>query len=301
MSLALDTDFQPNHGVPVPVAPGIVRLTAPNTGPLTFTGTNTYLVGEETVVVIDPGPDDDAHFDALLATIAGRSVEAVLITHTHLDHTGLCRRLRSATEAPFLAEGPHRTSRALGPDEINLLDAAADHGFQPDRRLVDGEILETRAGRFIAVATPGHTANHMAFALDGTGLLFSGDHVMAWSTTVVAPPDGSMSDYMASLDRLAVRNDMRYLPGHGGPVEKPAGFLRAMRAHRRMREQAILERLRVGDRHVPEIVAALYRTTPVRLHGAAGLSVLAHLEDLANRHLVRAENGIDIRGRFSLA
>ncbi|WP_427023433.1 MBL fold metallo-hydrolase [Aureimonas ureilytica] len=301
MSLDLDTTFRPEPEQPDEVAPGIFRLTASNSGPMTFTGTNTYLLGTERVVVVDPGPDDERHLEAILRAIAGRPVEAILATHTHLDHTGLCAALKRATGAPLVAEGPHRTSRPLAPGEVNLLDAAADHAFQPDIVLGDGKALETAAGRILGIATPGHTANHMAYALDGHGVLFSGDHVMAWSTTIVAPPDGRMADYMASLDKLMGRTETLYLPGHGGPVERPAAFLRAMRTHRRMREQAILERVRAGDRLVSEMVAAIYRTTPKALHGAAALSVLAHLEDLCERGLLRAPQGVDLAGRFEPA
>ncbi len=301
MSLDLDMDFRPETEQAVPVAPGVVRVTASNSGPMTFTGTNTYLVGTDDLVVIDPGPEDEGHFQALLSAIDGRRVEAILATHTHLDHTGLCRALQSATGAPLVAEGPHRTSRPLQDGEVNLLDAAADHAFRPDIVLGDGATLETKAGTILGIATPGHTANHMAFALEDRGVLFSGDHVMAWATTIVAPPDGRMSDYMRSLDRLAARSDRIYLPGHGGPVEKPAAFLRAMRTHRRMREQAILERVRTGDRHIAEIVRAIYRTTPQALHGAAALSVLAHLEDLCERGLLAAPEGIALNARFEPA
>jgi glyoxylase-like metal-dependent hydrolase (beta-lactamase superfamily II) len=268
---------------------------------MTFTGTNSYLLGTDTLVVIDPGPLDEAHLQALLRAIDGRRVEAILATHTHLDHTGLHAALQKATGAPLVAEGPHRTSRPLGEGEINRLDAAADHAFRPDITLRDGEALETAAGRIVGIATPGHTANHMSFALEDRGLLFSGDHVMAWSTTIVAPPDGRMSDYMASLDKLAARTDALYLPGHGGPVEKPAAFLRATRTHRRMREQAILERVRAGDRSVGAMVSAIYRSTPKALHGAAALSVLAHLEDLCERGLVAAHGGVDLAARFEPA
>lgn len=298
MSLDLDTNFQPEHGRPVSVAPDVVRVTAPNAGPMTFTGTNTYLLGRDALAVIDPGPADERHFEALIRAIAGRPVEMILATHTHLDHTGLCEALKSETGAPLLAEGPHRTSRPLGAGEVNLLDAAADHAFRPDRPLTDGEEIETAAGRITAIATPGHTANHMAFSLESVGVLFPGDHVMAWSTSIVAPPDGRMADYMASLDKLTTRTETLYLPGHGGPITKPSAFVRAMRAHRRMREQAILERVRTGDREISEIVRAIYRSTPPALHGAAALSVLAHLEHLCERGLVATTGEFDLSGRF---
>jgi glyoxylase-like metal-dependent hydrolase (beta-lactamase superfamily II) len=159
--------------------------------------------------------------------------------------------------------------------------------------VIDGDGWAIRA-----IHTPGHAANHAVFALDGAGQLFSGDHVMAWSTTIVAPPGGAMSDYMASLDKLIVRDDARHLPGHGGPVETPAAFMRGLKGHRKMRERAILERLRGGDRTIPEMVAAIYRDTDPRLHGAAGLSVLAHLEDLVARGLAAAEGELAIDGVF---
>ncbi|WP_062211481.1 MBL fold metallo-hydrolase [Aureimonas sp. AU12] len=301
MSLTLDTHFVPAHGEAVPVAPNILRITAPNAGPMTFHGTNSYVVGSTSVVVIDPGPDDPAHLQTLLAAIAGRPVDAILATHTHLDHTGLAHALAAKTGAPLIGEGIHRTSRSLREGERNLLDAAADRSFVPDRRLTDREVAEWPAGRFRAVATPGHTANHMAFALEGTGLLFSGDHVMAWATSVVAPPDGRMADFMTSLDRLLERDDTTYLPGHGGPVERPQAFVRALRTHRRMREGAILARIRAGDRTIPAIVAQIYRSTDPRLHGAAGLSVLAHLEDLAERGLIATEGPVAIDAVFTPA
>ena len=290
MSLEFDTRFDGPHELPVEVAAGVRRLTANNPGPFTFQGTNSYVVGDGSVVVVDPGPDEDGHFEALLAAIAGRPVDAILVTHTHRDHTALVGRLRAATGAPVVAEGPHRATRALQDGEVNAMEAAGDLAFRPDRIARDGEILDFPAGRFEAVATPGHTANHMAFAFGDT--LFSGDHVMVWSTTIVAPPDGAMADYMASLDRLLARDETLVLPGHGGPVRKPKAFMRGLKTHRRMRETAILERLHGGDRTIPEIVAAIYRQTDPRLHGAAGLSVLAHLEDLVAKGAVTTEGPV---------
>ncbi len=288
-TLTFDTVFEPRHGEAIPVAPGVLRVTAANPGPFTFHGTNSYVVGTETLAVIDPGPDDDAHLAALERAIAGRPVSHIFVSHTHRDHSPLARRLAGLTGAVVAAEGPHRPARPLNIGEVNPLDASADHDFAPDTVLGDGDVVSGDGWRFHAVATPGHAANHMCFALEGTGILFSADHVMAWSTSIVAPPDGAMADYMASLERLLVRDDALYLPGHGPALTNPRPFLRGLKAHRRMRERAIVERIAAGDRTIAQIVAAIYASTDSRLHGAAALSVLAHLEDLVARGLVATD------------
>lgn len=295
MAIEFDTSFAPAHGTAVEAAPGVLRVTANNPGPFTFHGTNSYVVGHDTLAVIDPGPDDEAHLAALLSAIAGRPVSHVFVSHTHRDHSPLARRLSEITGATVLAEGPHRAARPLRIGEINPLDASGDTDFVPDRELAEGELVDGDGWAMRTVLTPGHAANHAAFALEGTGILFSADHVMGWSTSIVAPPDGSMSDYMASLDKLILRSDDRvYLPGHGGPVTNPADFVRALRIHRRMREAAILDRLEKGDRTIQEIVRAIYRDTDPRLHGAAGLSVLAHLEDLVTRGAVTSADEVSV-------
>jgi glyoxylase-like metal-dependent hydrolase (beta-lactamase superfamily II) len=238
----------------------------------------------------------------LLRAIDGRPVSHILVSHTHSDHSPLAGRLRDLTGAITLGEGPHRPARPLRLGEINPLDASADTDFMPDQVLADDVLVEGDGWALRAVHTPGHTVNHMAFALEGTGILFSADHVMAWATSIVAPPDGSMAQYMASLDRLLEREDDRvYLPGHGGPVIQPRNFVRGLKTHRRMRERAIIERLSVGDRRISDIVAAIYRDTDPRLHGAAGLSVFAQLEGLIDQGKVVSEGDPSLDGVFVLA
>lgn len=289
MAIDFDTAFEPAYGQAVPVAPGVVRVTVRNPSAFTFHGTNSYIVGTDTLAVIDPGPPDDDHLRALLAAIGGRPVSHIFVSHTHVDHSPLAGRLAAETGATVLAQGPHRPARPLRIGEINPLDASADEDFVPDIALADGERIEGDGWALRAIWTPGHAANHAAFALEGTDILFSADHVMAWSTSIVAPPDGAMADYMASLDKLLARDDRLYLPGHGGPVLQPGPFVRGLKAHRKMRERAIIERLRSGDRTIAGMVAAIYRDIDPRMRGAAALSVLAHLEDLVSRGLVMAE------------
>lgn len=301
MSLNFDREFEPRHGESVEVAPGVRRVTADNGGPFTFRGTNTFIIGERELAVIDPGPDDPAHIEAVIRAIGGRPVSHILVSHTHRDHSPAASALRDATGAPVLAEGPHRASRDLNVGETNPLDASADKDFVPDRQLADGALVHGEGWTLEAVATPGHTANHLAFAFREENILFSADHVMAWSTSVVAPPDGSMGDFMASLDKLLKRGETLYLPAHGGEVRDPQGFVRGLKAHRKMRERAILDRLAKGDTTIAELVAANYRGLDKRLTGAAALSTLAHLEDLVARGLVTTDGHAAIDGRYRLA
>jgi len=296
-----DTSFEPAYGTAVPVAPGVQRLTVNNPSPFTFHGTNSYIVGDRSVAVIDPGPEDEAHFAALMAALEGREVTHIAVSHTHRDHSPLTRRLKEATGAIVVAEGPHRAARPLHAGETNPFAESADSEFRPDIMLGEGDRVEGDGWTLAAVLTPGHTANHAAFALDGTGILFSADHVMAWATSIVAPPDGAMSDYMASLDKLLQRDDRIFFPGHGGPVTDPPAFLRALRTHRRMRERAVLERIKAGDRHIADMVKAIYRETDPRLHGAAGLSVLAHIEDLLEKGLIATEGYPSLAAAYELA
>lgn len=296
--MKLNSAFEARHGEAVNAAPNVKRITAANCGPFTFAGTNTYLIEGTELAVIDPGPDLPAHFEALRSAIGGRSVGGIFITHAHRDHTDMLPRLAELTGAKVYAQGPHRAFRPLRGLETNLLDASADHHFKPGQTLADGETVSGGGWTLEAVHTPGHTASHCAYALREQNILFSGDHVMGWSTSIVAPPDGSMAAYMASLQKLRGRGERLYLPGHGGPVANPKTFVKALIAHRKMRERAILQRLRGGDQLIPGIVAALYREVDPRLHGAAALSVFAHLEHLAEQGRAKAEGEALLTSRY---
>lgn len=298
---AFNRAFDPAYGRAVEITRGICRVTAENPSPYTFHGTNGYLIGNDSLAIIDPGPDDDRHFERLMHIIDGRKLSHILITHTHRDHTPMAHRLKAETGAPIVAEGPHRASRALQNGETNPFKESADLDLVPDIVFRDGDVISAGGFAIEAVHTPGHTANHLAFAVKGTNILFSGDHVMGWSTTMVAPPDGAMSDYMASLEKLLLRKENHYLPGHGGPVKEAHNFVRGIRSHRRMRERAILNRLAAGDHTIAEMVEVIYRTTNKNLHGAASLSVLAHIESLVERGRVSADDGVVLGGRYRLA
>ena len=295
---AFDLEFQPAYGTAVKVAENVQRLTVNNPSAFTFHGTNSYIVGDRSVAVIDPGPEDEAHFQALMRALEGREVTHIFVSHTHRDHSPLAKRLKAATGAITVAEGPHRAARPLHEGERNPFAESADSDFVPDLALGDNETVTGDGWTLTALHTPGHTANHAAFALDRDGIVFSADHVMAWATTIVAPPDGAMSDYMASLDRLLERDDRLFLPGHGGPVNDPAAFMRGLRTHRRMREKAVLTRIKPGDRTIAEMVKVIYRSTDPRLHGAAALSVLAHIEDLIEKGLVKTDGPPSLTGIY---
>ena len=285
-AVPLDRDFEQAPGTTIALSPLVRRIVAPNAGPMTFKGTNTYVVGRGDVAVIDPGPAVPGHVEAILAGLPGERVSAILVTHTHADHSPGARLLKARTGAPIIGCAPHQPFRAPRASEASSTANDLDHA--PDRVLADGECHAGDGFTLEAVATPGHTMNHLAFALPAERVLFSGDHVMAWSTTVVAPPGGSMAAYMASLERLRGRAETVYWPGHGGPLRDPARFVRALHRHRRQREAAILNRLTSGDETITAICRAIYEHLDPRLARPAALSVLAHLEDLEARGMVAA-------------
>jgi glyoxylase-like metal-dependent hydrolase (beta-lactamase superfamily II) len=287
-------------GVVEEVVPGVRRILVDNPSPFTFKGTLSYIVGRGKVAIIDPGPLDEKHIDALLAAVRGETVIHIVITHTHRDHSPAAAPVKAATGAITYGEGPHRPARPLHIGEASRLDASGDMDFRPDVALPDGAVVSGGGWTIEALTTPGHTANHMAFAFKEADLIFSGDHVMAWSTSIVAPPDGAMSDYMASLEKLARRREPIYLPGHGGPVRDAPRFVQSYIHHRQAREVSILRRLGKGAADIATLVRAIYIGIDPRLTGAASLSVLAHLEDLVARGVVATEGIPSIGGTYRL-
>jgi len=271
-------------GIPIQLEPLVTRVLAPNPSPYTFGGTQTYIVGGSDLAVIDPGPDDPDHIDALLRTIAGRPVVAILITHHHRDHSPGSRPLAAATGAPIVGADPHHIASDDG-----RADAAFDTDYAPARVLAEGDEVAGNGWTLRALATPGHTSNHLAYALSESGALFSGDHVMGWATSVISPPDGDMSQYMASLDKLLGRDDRVYYPGHGEAVDSPQRLVRGMLGHRKQREGQILRLLRTAPLTLSAMTARMYVGLDPRLVPAAERSVLAHLFDLRARGLVNEE------------
>ncbi len=276
-------DLKFEYGVLETVSPLIRRIIARNPSPFTAHGTGTYVVGRGKVAIIDPGPDIAAHMDALLQALRGETVERILVTHTHLDHSPAAAAVQRATGAPTHGYGPHGAE--LGP----AVEEGGDRAFVPDHALRDGDVVSGPGWHLAAVHTPGHTSNHLCFALAEEQVLFSGDHVMGWSTSVIAPPDGNMGDYLRSLEKLLRRDDATSCRPMGRRYRIPSPSSRAFIEHRREREAAILARLAAGDREISAMVAAIYTGLDPRLHRAAARSVLAHLIELVAQGRVVSE------------
>ena len=281
-------DFAPAYGVLEPVSPQIRRIVARNPGPFTFKGTNTYVIGHGEVAILDPGPALPEHIEALLGALKGETVTHILVSHTHLDHTAAVPMLKERIGAPTYGFGPHMTEPGLG----------GDPDFAPDEILRDGDAVHGSSWALTALHTPGHAGNHLCFALAEEDALFSADHVMGWSTSIVSPPDGDMAAYFASLERLRGRGDRIYWPGHGPAITEPEPHVEAFIAHRREREAAIVERVAAGDETIESMVAAIYGDLDPLLRPAAARSVLAHLIALVASGVVKSDTPATLNSRY---
>ncbi|MDJ1009618.1 MAG: MBL fold metallo-hydrolase [Paracoccaceae bacterium] len=295
---------KPQVGVAEEVSPGIRRVLAPNPGAMTHWGTNSYLLGSREIAIVDPGPDDPAHRAALLKATGGATVRAILVTHAHRDHSAGAGALAEAVSAPVLAFGTPLDGRSAAMERFTATGGigggeGVDRGFWPDRPLFDGEVVDFGDGRVAALHTPGHFGGHLCFALGD--VLFSGDHVMGWSSTLISPPDGDVRDFLASCARLAARSDRLYLPGHGAPVPEPGERLAWLVAHRHAREREVRAALENGPAGAEAITAAIYDDLPKELFPAAKRNVLAHLLDLHDRGVIRADPAPIVGALWSLA
>ena len=296
-------DMEFEYGTATRLSPLIRRVIAPNPSPFTFHGTGTYILGEGHVAVIDPGPDLPEHVDALRAALAGEEISHILVTHCHLDHSPACRRLREFTDAPTYAYGRHGAGRSMGDDaegEVKV-EEGADLAFVPDREVRHGDVIEGDGWSVECVFTPGHTSNHMCYQLREERALFTGDHVMAWSTSVISPPDGDMSAYMNSLELLLERDDARYWPTHGPAVEDPKGFVQSYIDHRREREAQILQQIGEGRHRIEEMVPRMYAEYPEFMYPAAARSVFAAVLYLVEQGRLTCDPPARIDGEFHLA
>ena len=282
--------FEFTHGEPDRLSPLITRVIAKNPGPFTFTGSGTYLIGDERgVAVIDPGPEDEAHAQAVIAAAPG-PITRILVTHTHLDHCGGTSRLKELTGAVVLGHGAHEVEEGAAPP---ALDEGADFNFRPDTEIRDGHLIELPSARLRAVHTPGHCANHLCFSLEDERALFTGDHIMGWATTVVAPPDGDMAAFLSSLARMEERGDRAFYPGHGHVVDDPAGMIQHQKAHRKAREAQIVDALAsMGEAAPMDLTRAIYTDVDPRLHPAAARNVFATLLGLVSEGRAEAEGGV---------
>jgi glyoxylase-like metal-dependent hydrolase (beta-lactamase superfamily II) len=279
-------DFQFDYGTAMEVTPLIRRVVAHNPNPFTFKGTGTYIIGHGKVAIVDPGPDDREHIDAVLRAVRGETVTHIFVTHTHIDHVPATPAMAKATGAKVYSYGPHPK-----PPAGVATEQEGDFAFAPDIKLNDGDVVQGDGWNVEAVYTPGHISNHLCFAVKEDKALLSGDHVMGWSTAVISPPDGNMADYFASLRKLLPREETLYIPTHGAEIREPHPFVEAYIEHRLGREAQIMARLKEGPQTVPQMVAKNYADTPIHLHAAAGRSMLAHLIQMVKDGRIKTEDG----------
>jgi glyoxylase-like metal-dependent hydrolase (beta-lactamase superfamily II) len=296
--LAFNRSVDVDYGVAEEVAPQVRRVVANNPGPYTFLGTNTYLVGRGRVIVIDPGPADERHLAAIADATRGECVTHILVTHSHRDHCDGARPLQALVGGDLLSFGPTGSQRGAGAPGLG--EAFVDPAFQPDRTLQDGDVVKAGGVALDVLHTPGHAPDHLCFALVGQRTVFTGDHVMGWNTTVIAPPEGNLGNFLASLEKLRPRHDKIFLPAHGARVQTPQRVVRAYIMHRQWREQTILTCLEDGVSTIPRIVAKIYRNLDAELKAAAALSVLAHLEHLISRGSVAADGPPGLASAYSV-
>ena len=290
-------DLSFDYGVADQVSPLIRRVIARNPSAFTFYGTGTYIVGQGEVAVIDPGPDVKEHLDALVAALGRETVSYIVVTHTHRDHSPLAKDLKAATGAPTYGFGRHGSGR---PEASGDVEEGADHDFDPDVRVRDGDVIEGAGWSLEAVHTPGHTSNHVCYQVREEKALFCGDHVMGWSTTVISPPDGDMRAYLTSLEKLLPRDDELMWPTHGPAIRDPKPFVSALIGHRHDREAQILACLADGITTIPAMVAVMYVDVDKGLHGAAARSVLSHMIHLLETGRVRAEGAAALDKEYAL-
>lgn len=286
------------YGEVAEVAPGIRRIVAENPSPFTLYGTGTYIVGRGEVAVIDPGPADPAHISLLLEGLEGESISHILVTHTHTDHSPGCRLLQEHTDAKTYAYGPHGSGKL---EQGVPVEEGGDMDFQPDQLVGDGEVLEGGDWSIKCVHTPGHTSNHMCYQLREQKALFTGDHVMGWSTSIISPPDGDMGAYIASLQKLLERDDEVYWPTHGPSIEDPKPHVRGFIAHRRQREEQILACIGQGVHRIQDMVPLIYTELPEFMYPAAARSVLASVVHLVGKGQLRTAGEVQLAARYLLA
>ncbi len=296
--IAFNREMDAAYGMAVEVAPGIHRIVANNPSPFTFKGTNTYILGNAELTVVDPGPDDQDHRSAILRFATGRPITQLVLTHTHKDHSAGLSALKAATGALTAGFGPVESSRGIAHEDPRAK-TFFDLDFRPDRALRDGDRIAADGLELEVLHTPGHAPDHLCFAVAAQSLLFSGDHVMGWNTSVIAPPEGNMGDYMRSLERLTARKDRIYLSGHGESIREPQRMVRAYIVHRKMRETMVLDAIRAGNATISALLKIVYPSVDGHVASAAALSLLAHIEYLIEKRLVSCDGSPSLKSSFS--